>query len=443
MECINNGGYLVSISSKEENDAVWSYVKSKNIGCVWIGLYNNGTKDAPVWNWANGESVGYTDWRDSQPDHKYVHNEYEGYAGMGWRGTEQWDDFDSRANDIRGYVCEWDNSDIPLAKAVDFEKIEPFEMSKFEDVYNFADYATPIVSEDGEYRGLFKVEIKERGLLYFSNYSSRECNGMWYDYYPLGVYAYKSQNMLSTLKEQGRWQEDLNGSVYTSKYDFLYYVMPGTYYIEIKTLKKGDKNLVFAGFLPDSKVLKIENIEVLDSGKALIKFNDIGAYSKAYIAEGEMINPEWGTSSEWVSIYQSNYDNTGLSDNTFEVNGNGTYTLYVSKTITPHNNLAATGDWTKTPLMVTFTVEKAEVPAKKVKLNKTKLSMKIGDSKKLTAKITPENVTDTTIKWKSSNKKVATVDKNGKVTAKKKGTCVITAVTSNGKKAKCKITVKK
>ncbi len=332
-------------------------------------------------------------------------------------------------------------------KAEEFVNIEPYELKKFDEIYDFADSATPIVSVDDEYRGMFKVEIKERGLLYFSNYSSRQCNGMWDGwtdpYYPLGIYAYKSKNMLSTINQQGRWQERLNGSTYTSKYDFLYYVMPGTYYIEIKTLKKGDKNLVFAGFLPDSKVLKIENIEVLDSGKALVKFNDIGTYSKAYITDGDMIDPEWATSSAWMSIYQSNYDSTELVDNTFEVNGNGTYTLYVSKTITPHNNLAATGDWTKTPLMVTFTVEKVEVPAKKVKLNKTKLSMNIGESKKLTAKITPENVTDTTIKWKTSNKKVATVDKNGKIIAKKKGTCVITAVTSNGKKAKCKITVKK
>ncbi|MCR5726558.1 MAG: Ig-like domain-containing protein, partial [Lachnospiraceae bacterium] len=298
------------------------------------------------------------------------------------------------------------------AKAEEFVEIEPYELNKFEDIYNFADYATPIVSEDGEYRGLFKVEIKERGLLYFSNYSSRQCNGMWDGwtdpYYPIGVYAYKSQNMLSTLDQQGRWQERLNGSTFTSKYDFLYYVMPGTYYIEIKTLKTGDKNLVFAGFLSDSKVLKIEDIEVLDSGKAVVKFNDIGTYSKAYIAEGDMLDLEWSTSSEWVSIYQSNSNSTGLVDNAFEVNGNGTYTLYVSKTVTPHNNLAATSEWTKTPLMVTFKVEKVEVLAKKLKMSKTKLSMKIGDSISLTAKITPENVTDSTIKWKSSNKKIAT-----------------------------------
>jgi len=44
---------------------------------------------------------------------------------------------------------------------------------------------------------------------------------------------------------------------------------------------------------------------------------------------------------------------------------------------------------------------------------------------------------------KSSNKKVATVSKSGKVTAKKKVTATITLTGKNGVKYKCKVTVKK
>jgi hypothetical protein len=43
-------------------------------------------------------------------------------------------------------------------------------------------------------------------------------------------------------------------------------------------------------------------------------------------------------------------------------------------------------------------------------------------------------------KWSSSNKSVATVSSSGKITAKKKGSCNITAVI-NGKKSTCKLTV--
>lgn len=46
------------------------------------------------------------------------------------------------------------------------------------------------------------------------------------------------------------------------------------------------------------------------------------------------------------------------------------------------------------------------------------------------------------ITWKSSDAKIATIDKNGVVTAKNNGSCTIIAV-SNGVKYKCKVTVKK
>lgn len=75
-----------------------------------------------------------------------------------------------------------------------------------------------------------------------------------------------------------------------------------------------------------------------------------------------------------------------------------------------------------------------------VKLNKTTLSLSRGDYQQLKAQLT-KGATDT-LNWKSSNKKVVTVDKNGVIKAVKKGTATITVKTSGGKKAVCKITVK-
>lgn len=72
----------------------------------------------------------------------------------------------------------------------------------------------------------------------------------------------------------------------------------------------------------------------------------------------------------------------------------------------------------------------------KVKLNKTKATIYNGATLQLKLKGTNEKV-----KWSSSSKKIATVDKNGKVTAKKKGKATITAKVGN-KKYTCKLTVK-
>ncbi|MBQ7066877.1 MAG: Ig-like domain-containing protein [Lachnospiraceae bacterium] len=70
------------------------------------------------------------------------------------------------------------------------------------------------------------------------------------------------------------------------------------------------------------------------------------------------------------------------------------------------------------------------------KLNKKSLSLAKGTSYTLKIK----GVKKSKIKWSSSNQKVAKVNKNGKVTAKKKGTATITAKTA-GKTYRCKVTV--
>ena len=62
-----------------------------------------------------------------------------------------------------------------------------------------------------------------------------------------------------------------------------------------------------------------------------------------------------------------------------------------------------------------------------IKLNKKSSNLEVGKTLKLKATISPTNATNKNITWSSSNKEVATVDKNGKVTAKKKGTVKITA----------------
>ena len=87
--------------------------------------------------------------------------------------------------------------------------------------------------------------------------------------------------------------------------------------------------------------------------------------------------------------------------------------------------------------------ETTTVDVEKVSLNKSATILTEGESETLTATITPSNATgDKTVKWSSSNEAVATVDSNGKVTAKKAGTAVITATSSNGKTAGCTVTVK-
>lgn len=80
------------------------------------------------------------------------------------------------------------------------------------------------------------------------------------------------------------------------------------------------------------------------------------------------------------------------------------------------------------------------VPASEVTLDKTVLTLYEGDAAKLTATVMPEDTTDKTIVWTSSDNEVATVN-NGTVIGLKAGTATITAACGQVK-AECSITVK-
>mgnify|MGYP001140913909 CR=1 FL=1 len=88
-----------------------------------------------------------------------------------------------------------------------------------------------------------------------------------------------------------------------------------------------------------------------------------------------------------------------------------------------------------------FNFVQLQVVPTSVALNKTTLTLDTGKTSNLKATVYPSNASNKKCTWSSSNTSVATVDKNGKVTAKKAGTATITVKTSNGKTANCKVTV--
>ena len=76
------------------------------------------------------------------------------------------------------------------------------------------------------------------------------------------------------------------------------------------------------------------------------------------------------------------------------------------------------------------------------------LALNVGDTGTLAATITPDNASDQTLTWTSSDTTVATVDENGTITAVGAGTATITATATNGtestdddKSATCAVTV--
>ena len=81
-------------------------------------------------------------------------------------------------------------------------------------------------------------------------------------------------------------------------------------------------------------------------------------------------------------------------------------------------------------------------PVNGVKLDKSKALVDVGSTVKLNASVIPSNATLKTVRWNSSNPKIAKVDSKGNVKGVSAGTATITVTTVDGsREATCKVTV--
>ena len=90
-----------------------------------------------------------------------------------------------------------------------------------------------------------------------------------------------------------------------------------------------------------------------------------------------------------------------------------------------------------------ITVEEIIVPVKAISLDTTDATLHPEDTLALVATVLPEDATDKTVVWSSSDEKVCAVDENGLVRALAPGVCdiVATAADESGVSAVCRITV--
>lgn len=148
-----------------------------------------------------------------------------------------------------------------------------------------------------------------------------------------------------------------------------------------------------------------------------------------------------------ATVYPSNAYNksvTWKSNNTkvVTVDKNGKIKATTNKGTTYVNATAKDGSKIRTRVLVVVGEK-----VKKITLNKTSVTLNRGAKNRtfqLKKAIKNKNATYKGVSWYSSNKNVATVNSNGKVTIKHRGKVVITVKAKDGSKksAKCKVTVR-
>ena len=139
-----------------------------------------------------------------------------------------------------------------------------------------------------------------------------------------------------------------------------------------------------------------------------------------------------------------NFNSTGMVI-TVTYNDDSTEDITSGFTVTPNRPLtitdtAVTVNYGGKTATIAVTVNAVRVTG--VTLNKNSITLKVGNSERLTAAVEPANATNANVIWMSSNESVATVA-DGKVVAMKAGTAVITVLTEDGAyAASCTVTVK-
>ena len=191
----------------------------------------------------------------------------------------------------------------------------------------------------------------------------------------------------------------------------------------------------------DNQIWKIEEAE---NGYYKIKSKDSGMYLDE--SEEELAirskdgNSSSGESKKILKVRIFKNDKSQI----FKLNKiNSIETIGIARIKAVKNGTALITATSKNGKKATCKVTVITSP-KSIKLNKSSISLDLSGTKTatITATIEPSNATNKEVTWTSSNTKVATVDKNGKVNAKANGTTTITAQTKlNNKKATCKITV--
>ena len=84
----------------------------------------------------------------------------------------------------------------------------------------------------------------------------------------------------------------------------------------------------------------------------------------------------------------------------------------------------------------------SKIHVESVELNKTSLTLEVGGSEQLTATVLPDNATDSSVTWSSSNSEYVTVSQTGLVSAVKEGSATVTVTTVDGGfTANCSVTV--
>ena len=223
------------------------------------------------------------------------------------------------------------------------------------------------------------------------------------------------------------------------------------------TASGGSLTVVMLDSVSDPAAIEVESLELIDAGhkvsvqgkfkigsylnvQPLTSGSDYNAFSakangKAFQAYDLSLLPSGTTASGPFTLTIGQPEGYASSATLYGANASALTTDYADNCFTA--SLSALGP----VALIDVNEATGGTEVTSVTLNKYTLNLEVGKTGKLTATVLPASAADKSITWSSSKTDVASVSWNGTVNAKKAGTAVITATTTNGKSASCTVTV--
>lgn len=152
-------------------------------------------------------------------------------------------------------------------------------------------------------------------------------------------------------------------------------------------------------------------------------------------ALGAKMTPEDATDVKLA--YLSSDESVATVDESGNVTAVGVGECTITTTIVADTTATAEDAGVDSEMLVVPENAKAETKVtvttkvEQIALSKTEGVLTVGNSVTITATVTPDNATNATVNWTSSDEKVATVDSNGKVTAVAAGNATIKATSES------------
>lgn len=179
-----------------------------------------------------------------------------------------------------------------------------------------------------------------------------------------------------------------------------------------------------------------------DTIAPIITFNISDAYQN--ICTGNSVNIS--VNGPYGYVARDNVDGNitsrvSITGYTGIINTPGVYNLYYTVTDSSGNRANASKQFTVRTCGNPIQKSDTTVSVTSIVVTPNAKTMTVSQTAQLSVSVFPSNATNKSITYSSSNSNVASVTSSGLVTAKSRGTAVITVKSSNGKTGVCRITV--